>query len=160
VDDGPVQIWSPDQPVPEVFFEAARNPDWLIAAHNDAFERLIEEHILAPRFGWPLVPIEHHRCTMAMALACALPGSLDVVVKALELPLRKDAEGKRLMQLMSRPGKPRPGEDPDGGPYWHDEPEKLTRLGEYCKRDTEVERQAYRHLPPLIDAEQDLWVLD
>ena len=63
VDDGPVQLWIPGQPIPEVFFTAARDPDWLIAAHNDAFERAIEERILAPRYGWPIVPIEQHRCT-------------------------------------------------------------------------------------------------
>src|SRR6516162_9794489 len=48
VDDQPAQLWTPDQPAPEVFFEAARNPDWLIVAHNDAFERAIEGYILAP----------------------------------------------------------------------------------------------------------------
>ena len=78
IDDGPVEILIPGQdPIPEAFLEAARNPDWLIVAHNDAFERAIEELILGPRFAWPLVPIERHRCTMAMALASALPGALD-----------------------------------------------------------------------------------
>ena len=101
VDDGQVQLWWPDQPIPEAFFEAARNPTWLIVAHNDAFDRLIEEHILAPRYGWPLVPIERHRGTMAMALACGLPGALERVADALELEHRKDAEGSRLMKQMA-----------------------------------------------------------
>ena len=101
IDHQPAQLWTPDQPIPEAFIEAARNPAWLVIAHNDAFERLIEEHILAPRFGWPLVPIERHRCTMAMALACALPGKLEKVADALELEHRKDAEGSRLMKQMA-----------------------------------------------------------
>src|SRR6516165_3552771 len=137
IDDAPAQIWIPGQPIPEVFVEAARNPDWLIVAHNDAFERAIEELILAPRYGWPIVPIERHRCTMAMTLAAALPGELKKVAEALDLPVRKDAEGERLMLQMARPRKPRPGEDPTGL-YWHDEPEKLARLCEYCKRDDAV----------------------
>jgi len=51
IDDAPAQIWIPGQPIPEVFHDAARDPDWLIVAHNDAFERAIEELILAPRYG-------------------------------------------------------------------------------------------------------------
>jgi DNA polymerase bacteriophage-type len=65
VDDGPVLLWHPGEPIPDAFIEAARDPDWLIVAHNDSFERLIEELILAPRYGWPRVPIERHRCSMA-----------------------------------------------------------------------------------------------
>src|SRR5262245_53855837 len=62
VDDGEVKLWLPGMPVPPEFFEAANNPDWIIVAHNDAFERAVEEHILAPRHGWPLVPLDRHRC--------------------------------------------------------------------------------------------------
>ena len=72
VDDGPVQIWTPGRPVPPEFIEAARDPNWLIVAHNDAFERVIEDCILRARYDWPIVPIERHRCTMAMARANAL----------------------------------------------------------------------------------------
>ena len=43
IDDGLAEIWIPGQPIPEAFITAARNPDWLIVAHNDAFERAIEE---------------------------------------------------------------------------------------------------------------------
>jgi DNA polymerase len=158
--DNPPQIWTPDQPIPEVFFIAARDPDWLIVAHNDAFEQAIEERILAPRYGWPLVPLERHRCTMAMALACALPGGLDGAAEALNSPFPKDVDGQRLMRKMARPRKPRAGEDPNGGPYWHDEPENQARLQKYCMRDIEAERWLYQHLPLLIDSEQALWALD
>ena len=48
VDDGPIQLWIPGDPVPPEFIEAAQNPDWLVAAFNDQFERLIERHIMAP----------------------------------------------------------------------------------------------------------------
>jgi hypothetical protein len=147
-------------PVPPEFIEAAQNPDWLVVAHNDAFETAIEELILAPQFNWPLVPIERHRCTMAMALASALPAGLDKLALAIELPVRKDAEGARLMRTMAKPRKPRAGEDPNAGPYWHDEPEKIEKLGAYCMRDVEVERLAFQRLPPLIDSEQELWALD
>src|SRR5262245_55946581 len=99
VDDGPIDIWIPGQPVPEAFHQAARDSDWLVGAHNDSFESVIERLILSPLYGWPLVPIERHRCSMAMALAAALPGKLKKVADVLNLPVRKDAEGERLMRL-------------------------------------------------------------
>ena len=74
VDDGPIQIWVPGDPVPREIVEAARNPNWLVSAWNDNFERQIELRIMGPRYGWPLVPIGRHRCSMAAALALALPG--------------------------------------------------------------------------------------
>ena len=73
VDDGPVQRWFPGDPVPQVWFEAAANPNWTAIAHNDPFETAIEQHILHPRFGFPIIPAERHRCTQASALALGLP---------------------------------------------------------------------------------------
>ena len=103
VDDGPVQLWLPGDPVPPEFIEAAANPSWIVCAHNDAFETAIEQHVLAPRHGWPLIPLERHRCTMAMCLALGLPAKLSAVADALELANRKDAAGERLMHQMSKP---------------------------------------------------------
>ena len=159
IDDAPVRIWTPDLPIPEEYYAAARDPNWLVAAHNDQFESAIEEGLLGPRFGWSQIPIAQHRCTMATALANALPGALDKATAALGLPVRKDAEGRRLMMQMSRPRRPRKGEDP-GLIYWHDGPELRQRLGLYCRRDLEAERAIYHRLPQLSPAEQALWVLD
>src|SRR5262249_17436301 len=69
VDDQPVQLWLPGQPPPEEFLEAAVNPAWLFSAHNDAFESSVEHFILRRRHGFPKLPLNRHRCTMAMALA-------------------------------------------------------------------------------------------
>jgi DNA polymerase len=129
IDDAPVRIWTPDQQIPEEFHIAARDPDWLVVAHNDSFETAIEERLLNPRFGWPIVPIERHRCTMAAASANALPASLDAAAAALSLPVRKDAEGHRLMMQMSRPRRARKGEDPNAI-HWYDDPERRARLQE------------------------------
>jgi DNA polymerase bacteriophage-type len=159
VDDGEAQTWMPDQPTPDAFTIAARDPAWLITAHHDFFETCVETQLLAPRYGWPLVPIERHRCTMAMALASALPGSLEGAAAALGLPIEKDRDGHRLMMQMTKPRRPRKGEDP-ALTYWHDDPERRLRLAEYCKRDVAIARELYRRLPPLSDDEQALWVLD
>jgi len=141
-----VQLWTPGQPTPTEFIEAARNPDWLICAHNDFFESVIEELILAPQFGWPLIPLAHHRCTMAMALAAALPGKLESVAKVLALPQQKDETGRLLIQKMKRGQKLTK--------------EELEQLYAYCRQDVEVERALYKRLPPLSAAEQELWTLD
>jgi DNA polymerase bacteriophage-type len=159
VDDGPVQLWTPGMPVPPEFFEAAANPDWLMSAFNDQFERLIEQHIMAPRYGWPPMPIERHRCTQAAALALALPANLAGVGTALSLEYQKDESGHRLMLQMSRPRKPRKGEDPNGI-YWVDDAEKSERLYAYCRRDVETERAAHKRIGFLPAAEQKVWQLD
>jgi DNA polymerase bacteriophage-type len=85
IDEGPVLIWTPGDPVPPEFTAAATDPDWTVSAFNDAFERVIEEHILALRYGFPVIPVDRHRCTMAAARALALPGSLGGVAHALGL---------------------------------------------------------------------------
>jgi DNA polymerase bacteriophage-type len=159
VDDGPVQLWVPGNPVPPEWIEAARNPEWIAVAHNDQFETLIERHIMGPRYGWPLIPIERHRCTMTMALAAGLPAKLERVADYLELSNRKDAAGERLMHQMSKPRKPRKGEDPNAGPYWFDDPERLQRLYIYARQDPEVERELYGQLKQLPEGEHALWLL-
>jgi DNA polymerase bacteriophage-type len=151
VDDGPVQLWLPGDPAPPEFIEAAANPEWLVVAHNDEFERLIEQHIMRPRYGWPAIPLERHRCTMAMALAAALPGKLEQVADALQLEHRKDVAGNRLMLKLCKP-------QPDGS--WNEDPELLRQLYDYCRQDVEVERELFHRLPPLPETEQRLWILD
>src|SRR5262249_11938447 len=37
VDDGPVQLWTPGNPVPAEFIEAATNPAWIVSAHGAHF---------------------------------------------------------------------------------------------------------------------------
>src|SRR5262249_34466345 len=158
VDQDPVQLWRPGDPVPPEFLQAALDPSWIGVAHNDSFENAIEQYVLAPQFGWPLISLECHRCTMAMALAAGLPAQLSALADALELANRKDAAGQRLMRQMSRPRRPRQDEDPEGV-YWFDDPDRLDRLGSYCKQDCAVAPEAFYRLPPLSSSEQILWQL-
>src|SRR6516165_7530542 len=158
VDDGPVQLWVPGDPIPPEAFEAAHNANWLVGAHGDHFETANEEHLLGPRHGWPLVPLERHTCTMARALALGLPAKLHALADALELANRKDRTGERLMHQMTKPRRARKSEDPNGV-YWFDDPERMERFKLYCRQDVEVEREAHGVLPLLSPAEQALWVL-
>ena len=45
----------------------------------------IELHILHPRYGFPLIPPDRHRCTQAMSLALGLPAKLGLLADVLEL---------------------------------------------------------------------------
>lgn len=150
--DEPVKLWTPGQPVPLEIIGAMHVGETLVA-HNAAFERIIWRYILAPRYGWPEPKLEQWRCTMAMALAMSLPGSLGGAAAAVNLPIQKDSAGHRLMLQMSRPRKLEPL-------TWWDVPEKLDRLYAYCKQDVEVERQLEKRLVPLRESEQRLWWFD
>jgi DNA polymerase bacteriophage-type len=105
VDDEPVQIWTPSDPIPPEVIEAASNPEYLVAAHGP-FELVFEQNNLGPRFGWPQAPLSRQRCTMTLALAHSLPGSLERAAKALNLIHQKDKAGQRLMLQMSKPPGP------------------------------------------------------
>jgi DNA polymerase bacteriophage-type len=157
-DDGPVELWRPGDPTPPEFLEAARNPNWIVVAHNDAFETAIEQQLLRPRYSWPIIPLERHRCTMALSLAHGLPARLDAAADALELANRKDAAGQRLMHQTAKPRRPHKNEDP-AGTYWFDDAERLKRLYNYCQQDVEVERELYQRLPSLSPSERQLWEL-
>ena len=159
VDDGPVKLWKPGDGIPVEFREAASNPNWIVVAHNAAFEMAIEELLLAPRYDWPLIPLERQRCTLAMASTLALPGKLEKLADVLELSHRKDVAGHRLMLAMSKPRQARKGENADTV-YWFDDQERLQRLYAYCIADIEVERELYWHLQLLSPSEQVIWRLD
>jgi hypothetical protein len=159
VNDGPINVWVPGQSNPEPFVEAEQDPSYEVAAHNDGFERTVERLILYPRYGWPLIPLARRRCSMAMALAQALPGALEKVGEALQLTHRKDMEGEHLMKRMARPRRPRKDEDPDVL-HWIDDPVSLARLRDYGIRDLESQRELFYRLPPLSPVEQLIWQLD
>jgi DNA polymerase len=157
IDGGEVITWRAGDAVPIEIVTAASDPDYLIAAHNASFERAVWVNILGPRYGWPAAGLDRFRCTMAMAQAMALPGKLEKVAKALELPHQKDDAGRLLMLRMAKPRRLRKGET---GIHWHTDPAKIARLIEYCRQDVEVERALFMRLPPLSADEQSIWCLN
>jgi DNA polymerase bacteriophage-type len=159
VDDEPARLWVPGDPIPKEFHEAEANPDWLSVAHNSAFERAIEEHVLAQKYNWPIAPLSRNRDTMSMALACGLPGKLSTLADVLELAHRKNQGGQRLMFQMSKPRKPRKDENP-ADTFWFDDAQRLDRLYSYCQEDVEITRELYLRLPSLSASEQTLWELN
>ena len=128
----------------------------LVYAHNAAFELAIWNEIMVPRYGWPPLKPEQVRCTMAMAYAMSLPGSLENASAALGIDDRKDMAGRRVMLQLAQP---RSIAD-DGTPIWWDDPAKLHTLYAYCKQDVAVERELHRRMRALSPAEEALWQLD
>jgi Protein of unknown function (DUF3987) len=156
---GPISTWLPSQPIPAEILEAAADPATLIVSFNDAFERQLEEHILHPRYGWPIFSIERRRCAQAIALTHALPASLDAAAEALKLTARKTAAGKRAMKLLAQPRKPRNGEDPSQI-YWHDDPKQVQILHDYNHIDVEITAEIVARLGFIPPQEQLVWQLD
>ena len=155
-DDNDVELWTPDSPKCVVYqvIEHIR-AGGLVYAHNFAFEQAIMSHVM-PRYGFRGISREQGRCTMAMAYAMGLPGSLDGVSGALGLEQGKDMKGHRVMLQLSKPR----SIAEDGSPIWWDDPAKLQILYDYCRQDVEVERAVHKRLRELSPDEQQLYHLD
>jgi DNA polymerase len=188
VDNEPVGLWLPGQPVPAEFKQAAEDPEAETWAHNCAFEQDVEKYIGGPRHGLPVFDLKKQRCTMVTGYALSLPGSLEMAAPAVGIKEGKDIIGGRLMMQLAKPrGKieyangyssipfdaTRVAEmDADGWEVyehlgracarvrWWNDPEKLAKLYAYCKQDTVVEREYHHRLRPLKQSELELWHLD
>jgi DNA polymerase len=163
-DDEPVQLLETPSVLPQRVTDHVVGGG-LVYAHNAAFERAIWEHV-GGGYGWVDIKPEQMRCTMAMAYAMGLPGSLDGAAAALGIEQRKDAKGARVMLQLAKPRKVvehTPEHDGATGwieHVWWDDPAKLQILYDYCKQDVEVERALHKRMMELSPDEQSLWLLD
>ncbi|WP_073006206.1 DNA polymerase [Clostridium amylolyticum] len=160
-DDDPVQIvdLANGEKLPSNIFYALTDPNVLKTAFNANFERnSIKNQYPA------LCPPEQWECTMVKALTIGLPGSLDMVGKALnfEEDKQKMKEGKALIQYFCKPCKPTKTNGKRTRNLPEHDPEKWELFKEYCKRDVEVEREIRNKLSryETLDKEQRLWQLD
>jgi DNA polymerase len=157
---GPILTWRPGDPVPAEVIEAHADPQALICAHNDSFERELERQILGPRYGWPVWPIERRRCTQAAALSKALPAGLDAVAGALRLPVRKTAAGKAAMRKLALPRKIHKGGLFADEICWHGDPELIAVGIEYNQADVAITAAIIQHIGFIPPSEQTIWQLD
>lgn len=160
IEDGPMRDWEHGQPCPDDLRAHIENGGY-IRAFNAAFERQCFEQ-LHLRFGWPLPAFDRYRCTAAEAAAMTLPRNLDGVGEALDLPIKKDKEGMRLIRKFSMPRRPRKDEDPNGI-YWNepeDFPEDYQLFVSYRRQDVLTEAGAAKRIFPLSDMEQAVYTLN
>jgi DNA polymerase len=179
------KIWAPGigTPIPVLsdaeLFALLQQADE-IEAHNAGFERAMWSWCATRKYGWPEPDPKKFRCSLAKCAYHALPRSLDQAAKSLELPLQKDMAGNKLMLKMCKPRKPLKKEIaelvsagcrvlPDGAVLpaigkayylWHEKPEDIVRLCEYCLQDVETEHAVSKALPDLTASELAVWQLD
>ena len=120
--------WRPwaGEAMPGDMRDALVDPSCLIRAWNAEFERLILAHVL----GHVIDP-RRFRCTMARARSMALPGKLENVAMALQLPVRK-SDNKMMLKWCK----------PDKHGEWATDPAEFEELCEYCGVDVQVESLA------------------
>jgi DNA polymerase len=131
--------------------DLANDPTVIFVAHNASFEQAMWLFHMVP-MGYPHLGPERWHDTMAVAGMKALPLGLDALVSALELPVKKDMDGHRLMMVMCKP-------DRIGGWSQHND-YNLGRLKEYCATDTEAQYGVYVTTNGLGPSERHTWILD
>lgn len=152
--------WQPGQPI------AILQPlfDWIanggrVEAHNVMFERLIWWFVAGPKYGFPPLNPDNLQCSMATARVNAFPGGLADLGGVLELDVRKNRDGKRLLDKFSIPRTPTKKD----GRKWirpADDPTDAEGLYAYCDQDVLTESEASHSMPPMTPAEREFWLED
>jgi DNA polymerase len=130
---------------------ALSDPGMYLVAHNSGFERAITENV-----GCVHVASERWIDTAALAATHALPRKLDAACSALGLKHQKNPDGKRLIQLYSKPKKPSK-KDPSTR---RTDVEGLTKFTQYCADDVAATIGIFLRLPPLSKFERKVWLIN
>lgn len=157
-DDEPVNLWKFGEELhPRVKDHVILSAP--IVAHNAAFELVLWNETATPKYDWPLFDPSQAVCTMAMAYAMALPGSLEKAAAAVGIENQKDLAGGRVTLQLAQPRDVLA----DGTVTWFTEdefPEKFEKMYAYCKQDVIVMRDLYKRLVHLSQSEKETWLLD
>jgi DNA polymerase bacteriophage-type len=152
---GPAKIWFPRvEQIPADLKTALDDPEFLLLAHNSAFDRLILARALKINTG-----VARWRCTMAGASAHGLPGSLEALGKVCMLTEDegKLTDDKGLIHTFCVP-QAATGKfiEPE------DAPEEWKRFCNYAIRDTEALRTIFNRMPQANYGGVNLrsWMLD
>lgn len=152
-----VGLWLPsaDMALPERAEEHIRSGG-IVKAFNVEFERTVWNNYCVPVLGWPRVRLNQWHCSAARAAAAGLPRSLDKVAIALNLAVRKDPEGAKLIKLFCSPRKPTI-KDKRTRIRPEDAPEEFRRFGGYCKQDVRVEKAVEALMPDMQPIQRRLF---
>jgi DNA polymerase len=153
IDQGEPQLWLPanspselpSNPPPSVFFDIAADPDpskWRLISHG-YFEQEIAARVLAPRYGFPAIPLKVQHCSQRLALANTYPAELDLLAQALGLPYRKDPAARKAMLAVSRPKQQRKRKVTTV-PVYDEDPAKLQLTYERCVLDVITTRAVWQ----------------
>lgn len=146
VDDSPVRVTdlASGEAPPAWLIKALHDPTCIKHAHNAAFEFAA----LSKVYG--RMEPEQWRCSMAHALYCGYPGSLEGAGAAIGLPQdkRKLDTGKALIRYFCIPCKPTKSNGGRTRNYPRHDPDKWQLFKEYNAQDVEAEREIERRLAP------------
>lgn len=160
INDGAVQHWDGHrgQKMPGELRDALEDPSVIKWAFNAQFERVITRRVLNIKTDY-----NSWRCTMALAYMLGFSGDLLSIGKVIGLPdhLLKNTEGKRLIDLFSKPQrvtKTNPFE-------WRNEATDPDDWWEFCaynKQDVTTELAIKHRLQkyPVMQSEWDMYALD
>lgn len=171
----PKRRWRPGQPLPTDLFAhlAAGVP---VEHHNAMFERLIWEHVLTPKYGWPPLNPYQQRCSMATARVNQYPGQLAALSTVLRLPTPKDKDGSRLLKKFSMPRDPTikdrrtrvlpshllgtRGNAISATDWTESDDVDFEKLEAYCDTDIDAEDGASQRMAPMTPDELLFWWID
>jgi DNA polymerase len=167
---GPVA--TPADSCPEEVLTAIRE-GFPVYAHNVAFDRTMWLHYCVPVLGWPEIPFEQWRCTMAVCAYYAVPQGLAKAARALGLVAQKQTKeepGKLALSQCCKPRRPLKAEvdafreagiSSENYPVlWREDERRLRSIREYCKQDVRTQTELLIHLGELPPDRLNDWMLD
>jgi len=133
-----------------------------IEAHNAGFEFNVWNEAFTrefPEWDVKLQPEQLH-CSAAKASCMSLPRALGDAVDALGLPHKKIADGKRLINKLSKPLPRRGKSKGDGIIIFCEEEIEHRKNWVYCQGDIRSERGLSDFCPEMTERERDYWLMD
>jgi len=166
-DGGEPKVWAPDLPPPRDLLDAIENGA-RVKAHNASFERAIWRWQSMQKHGWPLVPFDQWRCTMAAAAYRSIPLSLDVAGIALRLPQQKGEVDKRVFSPKKYTAKEIKAWKKSGSTKplpvrWYNDADDFDIMQDtynYCAQDVRTEQAVSKAVGELPLGELKVWRLD
>lgn len=133
-----------------------------VEAHNAGFEFNVWNEAFTREFPeWDVkLKIEQMHCSAAKASCLSLPRGLEDAITAVGLPDHKIADGKRLINKLSKPMIRRGKNKGDGVIIFCEEEEEHRRNWEYCKGDVKAERGLSNFCPEMSEQERKYWLMD
>lgn len=152
------QLWKQGDPPPIDLFHHLQSGG-LIEAHNSGFEAFIWQYVCVEKMGWPAFDYDQLRCSKSKCRAWAIPGGLGKAAQILGTPVQKDKDGKRLLNMFSKPHTPTK-KNPLLRNTLAADPIDAAKLGSYCVDDIRAEAGVSLRVPDLQPQELEMWKLD
>ena len=156
--------WTERSNRPDELIERIKSGE-LVEAHNAKFEYVIWNFVLMREFpelfDVPL-QVEQMRCSAAKASCLSLRRKLGDAANDIGLTERKDTDGRRLINKLSKPMVPRrkKGVPVSTELIWCEEQVEHERNWAYCAQDVRTERALSDFCPEMTETELNYWFMD